>query len=210
MPFVALFVCSTLSSVVIGKATIHLAVNRFYCGWADVFFASITHLGDGLIFLITIPIALFLSVRFGFALLISGLFTGIFTLLSKKIFFANAPRPLQYFNSIENMPLRLVPGVDVHHWNSFPSGHTMAAFAIYFVMANYFNGKYSSFMLFVLAFLVGFSRMYLSQHFITDVAVGALLGVGAGSIGIFLANKTTWEKSLISLMQKRKNEKSAE
>ena len=36
--------------------------------------------------------------------------------------------------------------------------------------------KYYSFLLVLLAYIVGFSRIYLSQHFLIDVLAGALVG----------------------------------
>ena len=57
---------------------------------------------------------------------------------------------------------------------SFPSGHTSSSFAASCMLASCFG--IISTPAFVLAFLIGFSRVYLRVHYLTDVLVGAILG----------------------------------
>ncbi len=61
---------------------------------------------------------------------------------------------------------------------SFPSGHTMAAFAFASSVGLGFK-KYGIF-LYAFAVLMGFSRIYLCVHYPTDVFFGALFGVAFG------------------------------
>lgn len=62
--------------------------------------------------------------------------------------------------------------------NSFPSGHTAAAFTMATVLAAYYpQFKYA---FFAIAVLVGYSRIYLGVHFPLDVLFGALVGVMLG------------------------------
>lgn len=63
---------------------------------------------------------------------------------------------------------------------SFPSGHTMNAFAIGAVLSSMHPALFPA-MLFV-AMSVGASRLVLRLHFLTDVLVGAVLGVTIGSL----------------------------
>ncbi len=64
---------------------------------------------------------------------------------------------------------------------SFPSGHTMAAFALYSFLAFVVPQKrFWPVVFFLLALLVGASRIYLGQHFLKDVYAGATLGLGFG------------------------------
>jgi len=63
---------------------------------------------------------------------------------------------------------------------SFPSGHTMNAFAIGTVLSSMHPALFPA-MVFV-ALSVGASRLVLRLHFLTDVVVGALLGVTIGSL----------------------------
>ena len=60
---------------------------------------------------------------------------------------------------------------------SFPSGHTSASFAA--ATAIYFINKKWGIAAYILAAVMGFSRLYLGVHFPTDVLAGALVGTAA-------------------------------
>jgi len=96
-----------------------------------------------------------------------------------KTFFEQ-PRPARYFKEIGNwQDIVPVPGVEIHEGlNSFPSGHTMAAFAFFSLMAFCIrNKRLGAVLAFLLALFTGLSRIYLVQHFEEDVLLGAALGV---------------------------------
>jgi membrane-associated phospholipid phosphatase len=60
---------------------------------------------------------------------------------------------------------------------SFPSGHTIAAFSVATVVARrYGNHRWVPYAAYGMAALVGFSRLSLSAHFLSDVFVGGALG----------------------------------
>ncbi|BCR06804.1 hypothetical protein DESUT3_38730 [Desulfuromonas versatilis] len=63
---------------------------------------------------------------------------------------------------------------------SFPSGHTMTAFAVYGAFATLLPGSVALFL--PLAVLIGLSRVFLGLHYPTDVLVGALLGTALGRL----------------------------
>jgi undecaprenyl-diphosphatase len=87
-----------------------------------------------------------------------------------------------------------------HLMSSFPSGHTTTAFAaatmVFLIGAK--RGRFEpGLVLFVLAILVGLSRIYRGVHWPSDVLGGALLGIG-GSLVIYPvwnAIQTRFEKS---------------
>jgi membrane-associated phospholipid phosphatase len=59
----------------------------------------------------------------------------------------------------------------------FPSGHTIAAFSIATVVARrYGNHRWVPYAAYGAAALVGFSRLTLSAHFLSDVFMGGALG----------------------------------
>lgn len=61
---------------------------------------------------------------------------------------------------------------------SFPSSHSANAFAIAIVFSRRWRRLAPVFLLFAVA--VGFSRIYLNRHFLSDVLFGAILGVACG------------------------------
>jgi hypothetical protein len=86
-------------------------------------------------------------------------------------------------------PASIPPGGDfAHTWfkrsgpalrgiGVFPSGHTIAAFSLATITARqYSNHKWVPYACYGLATMVGFSRVTLSGHFVSDVVVGGLLG----------------------------------
>lgn len=81
--------------------------------------------------------------------------------------FAARRRPYQVLPEV-----RIVPPLWIDH--SFPSGHTTAAFSLAAGFA--FNFPPLALILISLAGLIGISRLYLGQHYPTDVFVGAILG----------------------------------
>ncbi|MEE2695268.1 MAG: phosphatase PAP2 family protein [Pseudomonadota bacterium] len=61
-----------------------------------------------------------------------------------------------------------------HKINSFPSGHTQAAFTLAVLLIIYLNRF--AFYILVCAFLMGISRIFMSMHFPSDLISGAYLG----------------------------------
>ena len=109
-------------------------------------------------------------------MLIAYAATGIVAQIIKPL--VESPRPQIYF-SPEWFPF-FIKGVIHLGYSSFPSGHTVSAFAIATVLSLYQNTKWRQALLLVLAALAGFSRIYLSQHFLADVLAGSFIGVMGG------------------------------
>lgn len=63
---------------------------------------------------------------------------------------------------------------------SFPSGHSVTAFAVAFVLSRVYP-RYAL-LFYGLAVLVAISRIYLAKHFPSDVVAGAAVGILAGWI----------------------------
>ena len=59
---------------------------------------------------------------------------------------------------------------------SFPSGHTITAFAVAIALGEFYPALLPALLL--CALLIATSRILLGMHFLSDVVVGALLGAG--------------------------------
>ena len=70
---------------------------------------------------------------------------------------------------------------------SFPSGHTGSSFAAAFAL--YYYNKKEGILALILAALIGFSRMYLSVHYPTDVLAGFVLGGLSSLMATKIINK---------------------
>ncbi|MBK7084793.1 MAG: phosphatase PAP2 family protein [Flavobacteriales bacterium] len=78
--------------------------------------------------------------------------------------------------------LYLVDGVTMHHHFSFPSGHATAAFSMCLALAVIDGQRRTGWAWALLACILAFSRVYLSQHFTEDVLAGALVGTGTAVV----------------------------
>jgi len=123
---------------------------------------------------------LFLLIRFRYTLLIALLgFVNLVLSLALKTYFA-CPRPGHvYWMKEYDGEISYIPGLDVNvgTTSSFPSGHTLSAFSLYFFVALLLKNKQWGLPLFIIALLVGISRIVLTQHFLSDVYAGAICGV---------------------------------
>ncbi|MCI2426489.1 phosphatase PAP2 family protein [Candidatus Acetothermia bacterium] len=59
---------------------------------------------------------------------------------------------------------------------SFPSGHTCAAFGLAFIFAFFYPLFIVQVTVYTVAILIGLSRIYVKEHYPSDVIFGALLG----------------------------------
>lgn len=149
-----------------------------------------------------------LCYKFRYALLVFALaiLVPAISMSLKGIF--SQPRPKRYFTDaglFEN--LNLIDGVVLHGANtSFPSGHTISAFAVMGFAAYVFRrNSWVSLTLIFLAIAVALSRVYMVQHFLLDVCVGSAIGSGIAlfvswlSVRIQRSNAPWLEKNVLNL-----------
>lgn len=158
-----------------GKQHSFLVVNGHYSPEADYFFNYITYLGDGLIWIPLFLYALVYRRDFFIAVVAALIICTVLTHVGKRVIYAGEPRPLRLLqNAARAVPL--MSGRDSYS-NSFPSGHTSTAFTFALLLSFLVKRKFAVIVFSVLAFLVGYSRVYLAQHFVTDVLAGCLIGI---------------------------------
>jgi membrane-associated phospholipid phosphatase len=193
-------------SLIWSKELIHISINNFHSAFFDSLMKYWTYLGDGVLLVILILGLLLISFRHFFTALTAYSFGGIGAQIMKRLFFKDSPRPIKYFELyFPEHQLYLVPGVDVHTWFSFPSGHSATAFAVFFALACFTKSKIAQLSLLILALGVGFSRIYLSEHFLEDVLAGSVLGVIMGCLAFRAVQgiKKSWiDLSLINILKR--------
>ena len=157
------------------KSEIHLFINRHYSNFFDIFFRVVTTFGEDYFIVGVLILCLLISYRFAFIQLASYSISGLAVQFLKNYIFPTIVRPSLYFKGIYE--LRFVEGVEMHSHYSFPSGHTATAFALFFCFAVLVQKRWAKLFFIFCAILVGYSRMYLSQHFLIDVYAGSIIAV---------------------------------
>lgn len=145
---------------------------------ANLLFTFATQLGEPIAFIGVLFLLSGIALRPALYLPVLGFCVTVVAFLAKKAF--RHSRPLAYFEDAGlAAQLVLVPGVEVHSGaTSFPSGHTMAGFALFAFLAFALPyKKWAGLACLALAAAVGLSRVYLAQHFFKDVYFGSFLGV---------------------------------
>ena len=181
------------------KADLHLWLNSVHTPFLDVFFKYYTWVGEWVPFVVVAGL-LFYRYRAALLLLSAQVVSGLVTQVFKRIF--NAPRPKRFFaDHFPEIDLPQVLDVRMHSWHSFPSGHTTSAFALFLALTFLTKRKDLHLLYFLMAVLVGYSRIYLSQHFTSDVLAGSFIGVLMTIVALYLVDRKQpawYDKSLLS------------
>ena len=180
-----------LALLYIPQGELHLLLCDRHTPARDIFYRYYTQVAEWFPYIVCVILLLFSRIGDGAFASAAMILSALTTQLFKNII--NAPRPIKWFElNMPDVQLPLTPGVEVHSWFSFPSGHTTSFFALAFVVSILFSRETSTSSLsstnrsynylfqtalFFLAALGGYSRIYLSQHFARDVFAGILVGV---------------------------------
>ena len=188
---------TVIPQLVIGQEELFLEVNKLNNSFLDHFFYWLTYFGDGITFIVIIIVMLFYSYSKAFSGLVIFLSTSIFAQILKNLFFGDHYRPLKYL--ADQSVIHIPDGVSPLLNNSFPSGHTVTAFAISTFLVLIYPKRNTWLPLLLVAWLIAYSRIYLTHHFPIDVWVGSIIGtlgtlliywLVAGSFEIRFNNKS--------------------
>jgi membrane-associated phospholipid phosphatase len=174
IPYVLFVIAMVVILNSYSKTELHLMVTSIHTPALDFFFKYYTEVGGSVPYIVAAGL-LFYRYRMTLFILSTQLVTSVLSYLTKTYW--HRPRPMLYFK--EHFPqfqLHQVDGVEMFMHNSLPSGHTITAFAFFLALTYFTKKKYLHFLYFLLAVLVGYSRVYLSQHFTLDVLIGSLMG----------------------------------
>lgn len=195
--------------MVFPKGEFELIVNKKHHQLLDEFFLTITYLGDGRVI---IPLILLASLRKrynGLLIFLSFIVSTIIVQTMKRTIFAEYPRPSKFFEKL--IDIRVIEGLELHTYYSFPSGHSSGAFAVFFMWGLLVKNKIYAVLFFFLAVLTAFSRIYLMQHFFIDTYFGALFGVLFAVLVYYyidckstLPQKESLQKPLFGIFNKNK------
>lgn len=203
--YTLVIVSGLLLIIAIPKTDLHMLMNSNHTPSQDLFFKTITWLGNGWSAVIFALPFLLVRFRYFIMLILSFSLSGLLAQFFKRFVFPGSLRPAAL---LEEMPgIELVTGVELHHTLSFPSGHTTTAFAFLLLAGFILKSRTAVYLGMALAWCVAISRVYLSQHFLTDVLAGSLLGVLSALFfyWYFQSLKIEWlDRTILNIIPYRK------
>ena len=174
-----------LALLYIPKGELHLLLCTRHTPARDIFYRYYTTIAEWLPYVVCVALILFARIGDGIFASSAMILSALSTQVLKHL--VNAPRPLTWFaEHMPESPLPMVEGVRMNLWHSFPSGHTTSFFALALVASILLTSLprvprtpriLVQIILFALATLGAYSRIYLSQHFALDVFAGILVGI---------------------------------
>lgn len=200
IPYLILICGCLIIKLLYSREDIFFAVNAIHNTSADLIAPYVTALGAGLTIVILSAIIALFNYRKAFLLATSYGVTAIVAQIIKHLI--NAPRPQLYFAD-QLDKIYFVKGVEIYSHNSFPSGHTVTAYSAAVVLTYLAKNKNWGVLFLLAATCIGYSRMYLSEHFFEDVTAGSVLGVLITILWIWhmdskkFIHEPTWNKGLL-------------
>lgn len=166
----------------LGKERSFLVINSYNAPPFDYLFRFWTYLGDGIIWVPLFLYIIFFRRDYLIAVIASLIICTVLTQVLKRAVFPHDFRPVVLMAG----KVHTIPGVYMNRANSFPSGHTSTAFTLALLLAFIVKRNFWVYFFPVIAFFVGYSRVYLAQHFVTDVFAGILVGVVSSYLSLLV------------------------
>ncbi len=170
-----------------GKNEAFLYLNANLGLLADKVFEYSSYLAEGWVWIPYFIVLVGLYKKDTAFILMNFLISTLLTQFAKNFIFGTAMRPMA--SGLDATQIHSVPGVEIHTFNSFPSGHTATAFTLFILTTYLFPNKYALSLGIVYALVCAYSRIYLAQHFPLDLAGGILVALLTLPISIFIRKK---------------------
>jgi membrane-associated phospholipid phosphatase len=157
----------------LGKAASFVDLNAYHRTTLDTVFIWVTFLGNG-VFSIVVFVIFLLQRRWSQAtqVMVAVLLSALVAQILKNLF--SMPRPKQFF--APGQYHYFIDGVTGLGFASFPSGHTTSVFALATLLAIFTKNPKAKIAFLLSGIAVGYSRIYLGQHFLGDVLTGSCIG----------------------------------
>ena len=157
----------------LGKAASFMDLNAYHQTTLDTIFIWVTFLGNG-VFSIIVFVIFLLQRRWSKAaqVMTAFLLSALVAQILKNLF--SMPRPKQFF--APGQYHYFIDGVTGIGFASFPSGHTTSIFALVTLLAIFTKDRKAKIGFLLAGVAVGYSRIYLGQHFLGDVLMGSCIG----------------------------------
>jgi membrane-associated phospholipid phosphatase len=167
------FVIAILS-LFIGKTELFLILNFNGGKFFDFFFKYVTYFGDGLLWILFLLYFIVSKKKYLLPFLICNFaVTTIISQVFKYLILPYEPRPASAIT--DHNLIHFVDNVTIHTISSFPSGHTATVFVFALIIISLQKNKKWILPTLLYALIVGYSRVYLAQHFPWDLAGGILI-----------------------------------
>jgi len=173
------------NKIMIFDHNIFFIINSISNPFLDSFFIFITYLGSSVFWILMILLFWMrkqkkVSIYLIFAFIIDS----ISSIFLKWLFVR--PRPYECLSNLK------VLGFEIDIGPSFPSAHTQRAFSGATILSSIYKKFRITF--FILAFLVGLSRIYIGMHYPIDTLIGMINGILFGLISLTFPTKKIQKK----------------
>jgi membrane-associated phospholipid phosphatase len=175
------------TSAYFGRIPVFLLLNTDGGALMDQFFKWATWGAEGWVWIPFLSVVVVLFKKDFKLILLNFLLSTLLTQIPKRFIWDTISRPIA-----SGMPLNdihTVPGVVMHAYNSFPSGHTATAFTLFLLTIYLFPTKWVFAIGAIFAMICAYSRVYLGQHFPMDLGGGIIVAVMSIQLSIMIHQK---------------------
>jgi membrane-associated phospholipid phosphatase len=147
------------TSAYLGRIPVFLFFNTDGGALMDQFFKWATWGAEGWVWIPYLSVVVVLFKKDFKLIILNFLLSTLITQIPKNFIWDKISRPIA--SGIPLDEIHTVPGVVMHSWNSFPSGHTATAFTLFLLTVYLFPTKWTFAIGIIYAIICAYSRVYL-------------------------------------------------